>query len=109
MKNENILELKTINELLANCNFFIPSYQRGYRWSSTQVEALLNDIWEFRNKNPKKDEFYCLQPVVVTLNKSSDLEQWELIDGQQRLTTIYILLSYFNKRGIDFGENFIGR
>lgn len=98
----NYLNLKSIDELLDK-NFFIPSYQRGYRWSEKQVEALLKDIWEFRNKNPKIDEFYCLQPVVVTLNKVSDVEQWELIDGQQRLTTIFIILSYFNKR---FTEEF---
>lgn len=102
MLQENKLELKTINELL-NSNFFIPSYQRGYRWSEKQVKALLTDIWDFQKKERKKDEFYCLQPVVVTLNQSSETQQWELIDGQQRLTTIYIILSYFNKR---FTEEF---
>jgi len=99
---KNYLNLKSVGELLDK-SFFIPSYQRGYRWTEKQVTALLKDIWEFREKTPTKDEFYCLQPVVVTLNKASDIQQWELIDGQQRLTTIYILLSYFNKR---FTEEF---
>jgi uncharacterized protein with ParB-like and HNH nuclease domain len=44
---ENILELKTINEL-QECKFFIPSYQRGYRWSMKEVNDLLNDVSEFR-------------------------------------------------------------
>jgi len=97
MSNNNILKLKSIYELL-NENFYIPSYQRGYRWTETQVKALLNDIWEFRNSNPKTNEFYCLQPIVVTKSNNSNGNPWELIDGQQRLTTIYIILNYFNKR-----------
>lgn len=97
MTNNNILKLKSIYELLTE-NFYIPSYQRGYRWTESQVKALLNDIWDFRNSNPKTDEFYCLQPVVVTKTENIDGNPWELIDGQQRLTTIYIILSYFNKR-----------
>ena len=97
MTNNNILKLKSIYELLTE-NFYIPSYQRGYRWTESQVKALLNDIWDFRNSNPKTDEFYCLQPVVVTKTENIEGNPWELIDGQQRLTTIYIILSYFNKR-----------
>lgn len=100
--NNNTLKLKSIFELL-NEEFYIPSYQRGYRWTDKQVEALLEDIWDFRNINPKKEEFYCLQPVVVTKPSNSTNSPWELIDGQQRLTTIYIILSFFNKR---FSEEF---
>lgn len=58
------ISLKTINELL-NKNFFIPSYQRGYRWKKRQVKELLDDIWEFINRKKEEDEFYCLQPVVI--------------------------------------------
>lgn len=100
--NNNTLKLKSIFELL-NEEFYIPSYQRGYRWTDIQVKALLADIWDFRNKDPKKEEFYCLQPVVVTKSDNSATSAWELIDGQQRLTTIYIILSFFNKR---FSEEF---
>ncbi|OCB71195.1 hypothetical protein B0A79_22640 [Flavobacterium piscis] len=100
--NNNTLKLKSIFELL-NEQFYIPSYQRGYRWTDIQVKALLADIWDFRNKDPKKEEFYCLQPVVVTKPDNSSAIAWELIDGQQRLTTIYIILSFFNKR---FSEEF---
>ena len=103
---ENNIGLKTIGELFGT-RFFIPCYQRGYRWSQQQVIDLLNDINEF---NEERDGFYCLQPLVVkqreedTLNKihsANNLEEvksllkgdWEVIDGQQRLTTIYILLT----------------
>jgi uncharacterized protein with ParB-like and HNH nuclease domain len=43
---DNTLELKTINEL-QQYSFYIPSYQRGYRWTPNEVEDLLNDISEF--------------------------------------------------------------
>ena len=96
LKNSK-LKLKSIYELLCNEegkaeSFFIPSYQRGYRWTKQQVEELLEDIWEFISKNKKEDdEFYCLQPIVVKRNKE-DNTKWDVIDGQQRLTTIYIIL-----------------
>ena len=44
---ENIIELKSISDLLG-LKFFIPSYQRGYRWNEQQIEDLLNDINDFR-------------------------------------------------------------
>jgi uncharacterized protein with ParB-like and HNH nuclease domain len=87
---QNIIELKKIVEL-KDYKFLIPSYQRGYRWGKQEVNDLLDDIWDF-SKKANKDEFYCLQPIVVKdLNGS-----WELIDGQQRLSTIHIILSYIN-------------
>jgi len=97
------LVLRPISSLLEE-SFFIPDYQRGYRWTDTQVNQLLDDIWNFV-KNPQQIEsgeeepFYCLQPVVV--KKYNNI--WEVIDGQQRLTTIKIILTYFNAR---FTEKF---
>jgi len=74
----NQITLKTIYELLGE-KFIISYYQRGYRWTKPQVEQLLKDIWEFSNKeNKSKNEFYCLQPIVVKNTKDG----WELIDGQ---------------------------
>lgn len=84
------LQLISIGDILTE-SFFIPSYQRGYRWEKRQVIDLLNDLLEFMNKEPKHTgEFYCLQPIVVTKKGS----QWYVIDGQQRLTTIYIILKF---------------
>ena len=84
------LELIPIEKLLEK-DFFIPSYQRGYRWKKRQVIDLLDDIIEFQKKDKEKGEFYCLQPIVVTEKEN---KTWEVIDGQQRLTTLYIILSY---------------
>lgn len=93
--NENELVLKSINQLM-DYSFFIPSYQRGYRWTEKQVEELLEDIWAFAINPPKQEEgkmppFYCLQPIVVK-QKNGIADEWEVIDGQQRLTTVFLIL-----------------
>ncbi|MFV0212149.1 DUF262 domain-containing protein [Empedobacter falsenii] len=96
------ISIKPINELL-QYNFFIPSYQRGYRWTEKQVTDLLEDINEFIPKEiPNSDEktWYCLQPIVV---KKKD-DYWDVIDGQQRLTTIYLILHYLNQRYTEEGR-----
>ena len=103
---DNKIELKSISELLG-MKFFIPSYQRGYRWTELQIDNLLQDIYGF-NKGVDGD-FYCLQPLVVREGEKETLEEikkaksieevktilkgeWIVIDGQQRLTTIYLIL-----------------
>lgn len=103
--SDNNIELKSVTEL-CGMNFYIPNYQRGYRWTDQQVNDLLNDINEFNDTNG----FYCLQPLVVKQRggdvfkkikeEAKDINDvydylkgiWEVIDGQQRLTTIFILM-----------------
>lgn len=70
-------------------NFFVPSYQRGYRWGKDEVWRLLEDVYANGGKS------YCLQPVVV--RKKND--KYELIDGQQRLTTIYLIYKFMRDKG----------
>lgn len=105
-ENQTNLHPISINQLLDK-QFFIPHYQRGYRWTPLQVEQLLDDIDSFSPREIRENEktFYCLQPVVVKLmseeaKKDNNLEgEWyEVIDGQQRLTTIYIILQYINQK-----------
>jgi len=90
-QKENSLELKSISEL-QKANFFVDSYQRGYKWKEQQVTELLDDIDEFEPK--QESDFYCLQPVVVKRKTERTQYYWELIDGQQRITTIFIILTY---------------
>ena len=66
--------------------FYIPSYQRGYRWGQAEVTRLLEDVYSNGTKN------YCLQPIVVRRREDS----FELIDGQQRLTTLFLIYKYMN-------------
>jgi hypothetical protein len=86
------LKHKTIGDIYGQ--FFVPGYQRGYRWNPDDVKHLLDDILE------SKGQDYSLQPVVVKLHKPAEHgsdAQWELIDGQQRLTTLYLILRYMRR------------
>lgn len=74
--------------------FYLPDYQRGYRWTSEEIKLLLDDIYESAGKP------YCLQPIVVKKNN----ERFELIDGQQRLTTIYLICKYMEAKLGDLYE-----
>ncbi|MBL0056266.1 MAG: DUF262 domain-containing protein [Chitinophagaceae bacterium] len=67
-----------------------PHYQRGYRWEAQEVNELLDDLWAFC-KDRESGEFYCLQPIVL---KKNDNNSFDVLDGQQRLTTLYLLLIY---------------
>ena len=73
--------------------FVVKEYQRGYRWTEEQVLNLLQDFLAFASrKNGKTDDIYFLQPIVVSrLDIPGEKPHWELIDGQQRLTTIYLI------------------
>ena len=80
--NDTKLELRLVGNISGE--FFIADYQRGYRWKE-EVEMLLNDISEIgEGKN------YCLQPIVVKKSEN----KYELIDGQQRLTTLYLIQKF---------------
>ena len=81
------LETKLVGQIRGD--FFIPSYQRGYRWGKNEVERLLSDIYENGDKN------YCLQPIVVRRENDT----YRVIDGQQRLTTIYLIYKYIRDVG----------
>ena len=58
------MSLVSVDELMGRA-FHIPSYQRGYRWTEVEVKALLDDLWEFAQREPNKHELYCLQPIVL--------------------------------------------
>jgi len=116
MKKVEDLTLKLIKDIIVAPNnekvkqntFYIPSYQRGYRWDKQQVEDLLNDIYEFGEKQKSKDEFYCLQPIVILKEKYQDANKekirYRVLDGQQRLTTIYIILKVLKDMVSKFSE-----
>lgn len=72
-------------------NFLINKYQRGYRWGKREIYALLHDVSAF---DIATDGFYCLQPLVMLQKNEND---FELLDGQQRTTTIYLILKYLLK------------
>lgn len=75
---------------LEGYTFHIPYQQRGYKWAPQNVRELLKDLWEFVNSDKK---MYCLQPLAVV---RSDDKNYVLLDGQQRLTTLFLLYKYLN-------------
>jgi hypothetical protein len=88
--------------------FWVPAYQRGYRWGKHEVEALLNDL-QACAKLPT-GQSYCLQPVVIKARTQAATDPYpdvvpvgetffELVDGQQRVTTLYLLYRYLHKLG----------
>lgn len=110
------IKLISIAELMDGRTFLIPSYQRGYRWTAKEITDFLNDLYSFALKPEKKtDEFYCLQPIVTQKFSDEDLIEytlseggietdnknvWTVIDGQQRLTSTFILYKYLlDKKG----------
>lgn len=92
-------ELKTlfVNQIAGN--FFVPSYQRGYRWTENEVKRLLDDIYNLVGQDNSRK--YCLQPVVV---KNLGENNFEVIDGQQRLTTLFLIYNYMHKSSGGFIE-----
>ena len=78
------------------CSFYnIPEYQRGYKWTAANVIQLLEDLKNFKKND--NDQFYCIQNITITKQKHKDSWCMNVIDGQQRLTTLFILLSYLQR------------
>ena len=98
-----MIEQRSVRDIVdKKINFNVPAYQRGYRWDMLNVTDLLDDLLEFM-QDGSSGKFYCLQPLVV---KKISENRYNVIDGQQRLTTIFIILKYLanllkEENGID--------
>lgn len=88
-EHQDQMPMKAFAEL-KGYTFHIPYQQRGYKWAPQNVRELLKDLWEFVNSDKK---MYCLQPLAVV---RSDDKNYVLLDGQQRLTTLFLLYKYLN-------------
>lgn len=95
---ENKIELKSVSEL-GNKKFIVPNYQRGYKWRAKDVEYLIDDIAEIKEDD---NSDYCLQPIVVAI----DNDKYVLVDGQQRLTTIWLIINWAKHNGFKVDWNF---
>jgi hypothetical protein len=84
-------------------NYKVPRYQRNYSWGEDQVTQLLNDLFEFNNSN---DPFYLLGDVIAANCQDKDFD-FDLIDGQQRATTLVILFAvlYKNLKAADASDD----
>ena len=112
MNNSNIVELKVNNIFSDNGKYIIPIYQRNYSWKSTQIIQLIDDISDYA-KESKGRKYYIGTLIVFEKNKNGTT-LFDTIDGQQRLTTLFILLSVlkneFNKKvNLKFNLDFESR
>ena len=119
--NVNTIEQMAVSELMDDRFFYIPCYQRGYRWGKTQIYDLCNDLLDYALKKEEEisegiqnKSFYCLQPIIVIPKQFKlkgyssrdsfeyegetvdgvDVNGYEVVDGQQRLTSLYVLYRY---------------
>ena len=90
---ELVVNKKSISELFSNAHFLIPDYQRPYEWDVENCGILWNDILDFFQSQPDDDNYF-LGTIVYYPNK----KQLELIDGQQRTTSLMLLLRAFYKQ-----------
>lgn len=97
------LKIIPVSDVFANINYLVPIYQRNYAWSETQIEQLIEDIEssiDDFNKN------YFLGNLIVN---QMDNNVYEVIDGQQRLTTLYLIEKYLGIRFVKEALRFEAR
>ena len=78
----------------AGTHYEIPIYQRNYSWGVEQIEQLIDDVWAAAEAGA---DDYFLGNLIVARKHSvagADLATYEVVDGQQRLTTLFMLLAY---------------
>lgn len=91
MNNTIQSEKKDINSIFSDFWFLIPEYQRSYVWNDDNINDLLDDLW-FACQN-KNDNEYFLGSLVLKRTGERDFDEFEVLDGQQRLTTLFILMA----------------
>lgn len=87
----------TISDLFNDenkCNYIIPIYQRNYAWGDDEISSLLQDIKNACEKNKEQDKNYYIGSLVVYRRDNGD---FEVIDGQQRLTTLTLIMHHLGK------------
>jgi uncharacterized protein with ParB-like and HNH nuclease domain len=92
IENEKPLMEKPFEEFIKNHAFIIPEYQRSYSWEEKQINLFIGDILEFcDNKNGTSDstKYYLCHYI---LEKPDNIDEYEIVDGQQRISTIYLFL-----------------
>ena len=95
--NIKYVKTLTVSDLFDNdnkCNYIIPIYQRNYAWGDNEISSLLQDIKNACEKNKEQDKNYYIGSLVVYRRENDD---FEVIDGQQRLTTLTLIMHYLDK------------
>ncbi len=92
-----------LGNIAENRIFKIPLYQRNYAWTEEEVRTLLDDLWDsYQDSYQSERQHYYLGSIVV--QQSHDSEPLEVVDGQQRLTTIRLMDLLFKLTGSSTDE-----
>ena len=103
MANDKIHKLKIVPIQKLDGTFHIPDYQRGYRWQRRQVVQIIEDIMH----NPDGQSYY-LQPITVIKRANGGDKVYDLIDGQQRLTTLLLIYKALQQKAEEWAKlNFL--
>lgn len=100
-------EIRSIREIFASDQYVIPIYQRAYAWGRAEIETLLRDVRDYRKQGAKN---YFIGSLVThaRANDPDDVPSFEVVDGQQRLTTLFLVLTAFaesDRRGATVHDN----
>ena len=98
-KEKEYVKTLTISDLFNDenkCKYIIPIYQRNYAWGNDEISSLLQDIKNACEKNKEQDKNYYIGSLVVYRRENGD---FEVIDGQQRLTTLTLIMHHLGKLG----------
>ncbi len=90
LNNKSPESIKVL-DIFKNSEYEVPIYQRNYAWGKDEIEQLIKDIYE--SKFNSDNQSYYLGNLIVN---RIETDTYEVIDGQQRLTTLFLLLSYLN-------------
>ena len=91
MSSEIKAAKKEIRSIFSDFWFIIPEYQRSYVWDTDNIQDLLDDLW-FAYENKPENEYFLGSLVLKKTNKE-DFNEYEVLDGQQRLTTFFLLMA----------------
>ena len=98
-KEKEYVKTLTISDLFNDenkCKYIIPIYQRNYAWGDDEISSLLQDIKNSCEQNKEQYKNYYIGSLVVYRRENSD---FEVIDGQQRLTTLTLIMHHLGKLG----------
>lgn len=95
--NEPIIQLSTRQLLDGSARYLIPMYQRNYAWEEAEISQLIQDVLDAMRDAGESPRDYYLGSLVVDRREDDGCLLFETLDGQQRLTTLSLLMLYLKK------------
>ena len=98
-----LLKMMSVKQLFEDeKQYIVPIYQRDYAWTHKEAKQLIDDIRDYIDNKDNKERSYYIGSLVV-YSKGDNL--YEVVDGQQRLTTLTIMLRALKSKGVEIGQS----